>query len=50
VPLKRISDASITMRDDGLLRLSIHLLHDDRLEMLFSSSSGSDLDALVGHL
>jgi hypothetical protein len=50
VPLTRVSAAAVTMRDDGLLRLSIHLPHDDRLEMLFSPSSGSEVDLLVERL
>ena len=50
VPLERISAASILSRNDGLLTLSIELPRDERLEMLFSPDSRSQVDALVARL
>ena len=50
VPLPRITAASIVTRDDGLLTLSIQLPHADRLELLFSPSSRSELESLVAGL
>jgi hypothetical protein len=49
VPRTRIS-ATIVARTDGLVSLSVHLSHDDRLEMLFLPDNREILDSLVGAL
>ena len=50
VPLERISAASIVTRNDGLLTLFLELPRGERLEMLFSTSSRSELESLVARL
>jgi hypothetical protein len=50
VPLERISAASIVTRNDGLLTLFLELPRSERLEMLFSTSSRSELESLVARL
>jgi hypothetical protein len=47
VPLERIASASIATRDDGLFGLSIRLVHDDRLEMLFAAEARAGLESLA---
>jgi hypothetical protein len=50
VPQERIIAASIVPRADGLLVLSIQLPRDDRLEMLFSLDSRTELGSLADRL
>jgi hypothetical protein len=47
IPLNKIADLSLGKKDSSLLKLSILLPENDRLELLYSASARQELDQLL---